>query len=1171
MVKTPTNPRKVRPQCSHCGLLGHIKERCYKLHGYPPGYRSKNLVNSSVNNAHTNAIMDPPTESLTSQQCQQLIAMLTNQLQAASTSGVHSTTVNLAMQGKILSFVNSLSSFNVKNSWIIDSGASRHVCYSKDLFESLAPLSAGTILLPNKTIVTVNYAGTIRLSDRILLRDVLYVPEFRFNLLAVSSLIKDTDLTVLFTKSHCLIQDLCQVIGNGEFFQGLYLLQLPRLPANLSTNESFALASWHDRLGHPSSSVFRFLKDVLPSVECNKNDLCTICPLAKQKHLSFPVSSTITNAPFELVHCDIWGPYRTQTYDNYRYFLTIVDDYSRSTWTYLLKQKSDVISIIPSFIAMIKRQYGFDLKVFRSDNAPELRFSELFSTLGILHQFSCVETPQQNSVVERKHQHLLAVARALFFQARVPTRFWGDCVLTATYVINRLPSKVLDGKSPYELLNSCMPSYSHLKVFGCLCFVSTLKASRDKFTERALAGVFIGYAPGTKGYKVYILQTHTIVVSRNVIFHEGDFPFHSVVPADVLIDPFPDVVLPHVIHDVSHNQNLQESTTSLPEFRSSTNATNSSQESTGADNVNTDNDVHTANDADSAGADTVHDIDGADSAANVHDVEDTNAAVDRMVPEVIPVVRRSSRTVDYTAFISNISSSLEPVFYHQTVRFSEWRDAMQDELRAMDSLNTWSVVSLPDGKKAIDCKWVYRIKRKADGSIDRYKARLVAKGFTQVEGVDYTHTFSPVAKMTSFKLLLALAAVNDWHMLQLDVNNAFLNGMLDEEVYMKLPLGYKTEVSGDNLVCKLHKSICGLKQASRQWFHAFSQVVLRFGFSQSPHEHSLFVKGSGDSMVALLVYVDDIILAGKDLKLLAEVQTFLQSSFKLKELDNLKLFLGFEIARNKTGILLSQRQYALQLLEDTGSLAKKPTELPLVSPHKLSKDDGELLADPQLYRRMVGRLLYLTHTRPDITYAVNLLSQFVSSPRAPHLQVVYHLLSYIKGSPGLGLFFSSTSNLKLTAFVDSDYNSCPDTRRSTIGYCTFLGNTLLSWKSKKQHTVSRSSCEAEYRAMATAACELVWIAALLSSFQIHVPQTFLYCDSQSAIHLATNQVFHERTKHIEVDCHFVRDKVNSGFLRLFHVCSHDQIADFFTKALHVPAFRSFLAKLGLLNIHCLPS
>ncbi|KAL4272573.1 hypothetical protein GQ457_13G015750 [Hibiscus cannabinus] len=213
--------------------------------------------------------------------------------------------------------------------------------------------------------------------------------------------------------------------------------------------------------------------------------------------------------------------------------------------------------------------------------------------------------------------------------------------------------------------------------------------------------------------------------------------------------------------------------------------------------------------------------------------------------------------------------------------------------------------------------------------------------------------------------------------------------------------------------------------APKIWRHYFSQVVLQFGFSQSPHEHSLFIKGSGDTLIALLVYVDDIILDDKDLKLLAEVQTFLQSHFKLKDLGNLKYFLGFEIARNKFGISLSQRQYALQLLEDTGSLAKKPVEIPIASPHKLSKDQGQLLDDPHLYQRMIGRLLYLTHTRPDITYVVNLLSQFVSSPRTPHLQVVYHLLSYIKSSPGLGLFFSSTTKLQLTAFVDSDYNSCP--------------------------------------------------------------------------------------------------------------------------------------------------
>ncbi|GMJ03599.1 cysteine-rich RLK (RECEPTOR-like protein kinase) 8 [Hibiscus trionum] len=284
--------------------------------------------------------------------------------------------------------------------------------------------------------------------------------------------------------------------------------------------------------------------------------------------------------------------------------------------------------------------------------------------------------------------------------------------------------------------------------------------------------------------------------------------------------------------------------------------------------------------------------------------------------------------------------------------------------------------------------------------------------------------------MTTFKVLLSLAASKRWHLLQLDVNNAFLNGLLDEEVYMKLPLGYHTGSHDSNLVCKLHKSIYGLKQASRQWFNVFSEVVLKLGFQQSSAEHTLFVKGSGDDMVVLLVYVDDIILASKQLPLLAEVHSSLQQHFKLKDLGQLRYFLGFEVAQNSTGISLSQRHYALKLLEDTGSLAKKPAPTPMTPSLKLSATDGELLEDAQLYRRLIGRLLYLTHTRPDITYTVHLLSQFVSAPRQPHLLAAHHLLSYIKQTHGLGLFFSSTSSTQLTSFVDVNYSSCSDTRRS---------------------------------------------------------------------------------------------------------------------------------------------
>ncbi|KAL4367961.1 hypothetical protein GQ457_05G011320 [Hibiscus cannabinus] len=966
VVKASSQTKKTRPQCSYCSLLGHTKEKCYKLHGYPPGYKSRGGV------SHANAVMhsdqsvrnvqEPLNVALTTQQCQQLIAMLTNQLQTAtqaSTADIPSTSVNFAMQGKIISYINSLATFAAHNSWIVDSGASKHVYCSKDLFESLYSVE-GTILLPDKSIVSVAYSETVRLSSSLVLRNVLFVPQFQFNLLSVSSLIGDSNLSVLFCKSECLIQDLHHVIGKGEVCQGLYLLQ-PAIQSStidncvVSENVNFNhfSFSWHDRLGHPSDHILRLLKDVLPST-CNKNDhsTCTICPLAKQRCLPFPVSSTCSKNSFELVHCDVWGPFKDATYDNHRFFLTLVDDFTRSTWTYLMQHKSDVLMIVPSFLQMVKRQFGHDIKMFRSDNAPELKFSQL----GIVHQFSCVETPQQNSVVERKHQHLLAVARALFFQSRVPIHFWGDCVLTATYIINRLPTLVLQNKSPYEVLHAQAHSFSNLGTFGCLCFVSTLKSHRNKFSERALPAVFLGYVSGIKGFKVFVLKTQSVMVSRNVVFHEHVFPFHSIISLEQSVNHFASFSLPRLITEngCEQNQQIDPQEVAGQFFDAYNDSYEVDSASTGQQDANSpgfsnqsfpaeavSNANPSANPGESASSDNSVSVADGPSSDDVI----ANEQVQFESPILVPFqTRKSSRvtqkpsylkeyfcnsavnsgkanvscnypiedcistsrlTTSYMTFVANISSAYEPSFFHQAVKFPEWRTAMDEELQAMENLKTWSVVPLPAGKRAIACKWVYRIKRKADGTIDRYKARLVAKGFTQIEGIDFIDTFSPVAKMTTFKVLLALAAVHNWHLLQLDVNNAFLNGILDEEVYMQLPLGYKSVSSDSNMVCKLHKSIYGLKQASRQWFHAFSKVILNYGFVQSPSEHSLFVKGAGDDLIVLLVYVDDIVLAGKNLDFLKSVQSFLQQSFKLKELGSLKYFLGFEIARNETSISLS--------------------------------------------------------------------------------------------------------------------------------------------------------------------------------------------------------------------------------------------------------------------------
>ena len=303
---------------------------------------------------------------------------------------------------------------------------------------------------------------------------------------------------------------------------------------------------WHNRLGHLSDKRLDVLKNQLNCDISKSHDdtPCYICPLAKQRRLPFVSHNNMSQFPFDLIHCDIWGPYNVTAHFGHRYFLTLVDDCTRFTWVFLLKQKSEVVTVIPKFFNMVATQFDKKIKEFRSDDAKELAFTDFFNEKGILHQFSCVDRPQQNSVVERKHQHLLNVAHALYFQSRIPIQFWTECILTATFLINRTPSHLLNNKTPYELLYKKIVDYSSFHVFGCLAFASTLSASRTKFQPRARVCVFLGYPTGMKAYKLFDIQTKQIFVSRDVVFHEEVFPFHSVTAEDTLVDPFPNLVLP---------------------------------------------------------------------------------------------------------------------------------------------------------------------------------------------------------------------------------------------------------------------------------------------------------------------------------------------------------------------------------------------------------------------------------------------------------------------------------------------------------------------------------------------------------------------------------------------------------------------------------------------------
>ncbi|KAL0411792.1 UNVERIFIED_CONTAM: Retrovirus-related Pol polyprotein from transposon RE1 [Sesamum latifolium] len=458
--------------------------------------------------------------------------------------------------------------------------------------------------------------------------------------------------------------------------------------------------------------------------------------------------------------------------------------------------------------------------------------------------------------------------------------------------------------------------------------------------------------------------------------------------------------------------------------------------------------------------------------------------------------------------------------------------------RSIGKKSDLETMPLPANKKAIGCRWVYKLKVKADGSLDKCKARLVSRGYNPVEGIDYIDSFSPVAKSVTVRTLLAITASLNWHLHQLDINNAFLHGYLDEEVYMKALEGYAVP---EGHVCKLKRALYGLKQASRQWNTEFTNKIEAFGFIQFKHDHCMFTKSTESGLFILLVYVDDILIAGASEILIQEVKHYLHSLFTIKDLGIAKYFLGLEIARSPQGIAVTQSKYIKDLVQDAGLSDAKVATSHLPVGIKFTAKAGNALTNPETYRRLIGRLLYLGFSRPDISYVSRQLNK--------------------------GFIFPARPTTDLVAYYNADWASCIDNRRSLPRYCIFFGPALISWKMKKQNTVSRSSVEAEYSSMGATACEITWIFNLLSDFKVqvstHIP--FL-CDNQAALHTMVIPVFQERTKHLEIDCHLVRDKYKQGFLTPQHVSSRRQFADVFMKALTRPAFLNVVSKLGLVDM-----
>ncbi|KAK2359287.1 hypothetical protein QL285_084673 [Trifolium repens] len=557
--------------CTHCGMTNHTVDNCFKKHGYPPHWQQNGGSVNHVNNddevqseANEDLSNDQDSGSLmfTPEQHKALLALLQSSSSMSSHSINHFTSKSPLGTGIICTLP---SSTNLE-SFILDTGATDHVCHCLQFFQFIKRIKPINIKLPNGTLVQTCHAGSISFDQNFFLSDVLYIPNFSFNLISVPKLTHTLACNLLFDKSKCLIQDLYSkmMIGTAELKHGLYILTTPlvSLPHTLprhsinsitstSVNKPNDHALWHMRFGHVSDEKLFEINKIFPSVKFKSSSLpCDVCFYAKQKRLPFPHSQHISKSVFDIVHIDIWGPIATPSMLGYRYFLTVVDDKSRFTWIFLMKYKSETSNLIKSFVKMIQTQFNITIKCIRFDNGNEFLLRDFYAETGILHQTSCVGTPQQNGIVERKHQHILGVTRALLFQSNLPKSFWSHAVSHAIHIINRLPTPFLQNKSPYQILHNTLPDFSILKVFGSLCFASTLKAHRLKLDSRSRKCIYLGSKTGVKGHILFDLHTKELFLSRDVSFFEHLFPYNKISSDTTTHIPTPTIPDPAYLDDL---------------------------------------------------------------------------------------------------------------------------------------------------------------------------------------------------------------------------------------------------------------------------------------------------------------------------------------------------------------------------------------------------------------------------------------------------------------------------------------------------------------------------------------------------------------------------------------------------------------------------------------------
>ena len=1088
--------------CHFCGKTGHIKKYCFK-------WKKENKVSNYMKDKkNVNDNID---------------------------------SVNVASSNDLLVVCTSYNEVNISShetTWVLDSGASHHVTSRRDFFSSYTPGDYGVVKMGNDGFAKVVGTGTICLQTntgfKLILHQVRHVPDIRLDLISTGTL-DDEGYNHASQNGKWKIckGSLIVAKANKCCHNGLYLLQ-----ASVSTNFVNAVENqdvsklWHKRLSHISEKGLDFLakKNVLPGLKDVKLDTCDHCLAGKAKRVSFKHSSLRQKGILELVHSDVCGPLKVRSMGGALYFVTFIDDHSRKLWVRMLKSKDQVFDVFKEFHVFVERETGKKLKCIRSDNGGEYcgSFDAYCREQGIKHQRTPPKTPQLNGLAERMNRTLVERVRCLLSDARLPKSFWGEALNTVAHIINLSPTTALQGDVPNRVWYGKDVSYDYLRVFGCKCFVHIPKDERSKLDAKSKQCIFIGYGQDDFGYRCYDPVGKKLIRSRDVVFIEDqtiediDKAERSSTSSDgdlVDIDPIPMM-----------DDDTQESASQQEE----------QHEDVGEPLI-----------VDDASNDVVLPETGLERGEQLPLQEVANQPLRRSTRE-----RRSSTRYPSSEYVL-LTNEGEPESFHdvQTLKDKDsWVEAMHEEINSLKKNNTFELVELPKGRRALKNKWVFKLKRGDDNFI-KYKARLVVKGYGQKKGIDFDEIFSLVVKLSSIRVVLGLVASLNLELEQLDVKTAFLHGDLDEEIYMEQPEGFK-EKGKEHLVCRLKKSLYGLKQAPRQWYKKFDSFMVNQGYKRTNADHCVYVKQFEDgNFIILLLYVDDMLIVGQDLNMINRLKVELSKTFDMKDLGPSKHILGMQITRDRESkkLWLSQETYIERILERFNMQYSKPVSTPLATHFKLSRkccpiteeERDEMSSIP--YASAVGSLMYaMVSTRPDIAHAVGTVSRYLSNPGKSHWNAVKWILRYLRGTSKLCICFGGSKPI-LEGFTDADMAGDLDGRKSTSGFLFTFAGGAISWQSKLQKCVALSTTEAEYIAATEAGKEMLWMKRFLLELGLSQLTYVVFCDSQSAMDLSKNSMYHSRTKHIDVRYHWLRLAIEEQMLQLDKVHTDDNVADMLTK------------------------